>query len=62
MLNDTNTADTNDNNTLLSVDEVNEILESRDIDMAKFWALAAGGDRTPILAEDIERIIDAIEA
>lgn len=47
--------------TMLSVEQVAEILESRGVSAGAFWRHAAGGDQTPILAEDLDRLISECE-
>ena len=44
-------------NRMMSIAEVIVYLEARGVNVGRFWRHAAGGDRTPILAEDIDRLI-----
>lgn len=42
----------------LTVEEVQAELERVGASTSKFWSHAAGGDRTPILKADFERLIE----
>jgi hypothetical protein len=43
---------------MMTVTDVQAEIEARGVDVGAFWAVAAGGDRTPLLSEDLDRLCD----
>ena len=44
--------------TTITIADIHDLLDERDVSPADFWELAMGGDRADLPAEDVARVLD----